>query len=468
MPGAEGRVRLVVLNHNGGELLGRCFAALAAVDWPAEHLELVLVDNASTDGSVDVVLGACPDVRVIRSPRNAGFPANNLALRDLDGVRYVGLVNNDAFVGPDWVRSMVDALDADAGLGAVTGRLLFAPRFVDLAVTTRTSSGRWGDPRDLGVRVSGLRVGGQDRWRGTQVVDGAWGAEPDGVGGVVHWTTDRATVRVPVDAVAGPIPGGPRATSEPGGDVTLVVEVRLDAPGRRPVTLDGGAEVVSVEIGAAPTWVEVEVRGTPFDVVNNVGGVVFDDGYGTDRGGLEVDHGQFDEAAEVFSWSGGGVMLRPGYLTAVGLFEESFFVYYEDTDLSWRGRAQGWRYRYEPGAVARHVHSASSGVGSETFMVHTERNRLLMLVRNAPASMALKALLRFVRATASYAWRDVVGPWLRRAPAAPLTTRHRIAALVSFGRRLPGALVQRRRLRRRQTVPDAEIAIWLTARRPAG
>jgi GT2 family glycosyltransferase len=497
MPGAEGRIRLVVLDHNGGELLRRCFDALAGLDWPADQLELVLIDNASVDGSADLVRAAHPGVRVIRSPRNAGFPANNLALADLAGVRYVGLVNNDAFVGPGWLRAMVAALDADPGLGAVTGRLLYAPRFVGFTVSTPTTRGRWGDPRRLGVRVSGLRVGGEDRWRATQVVDGGWGAEPDGDGGVVHWTSERATVRVPLDAVAGPLPASRRGRADvrpgerPGdgpsenpGDadpeveaevdvevdveVEVVVQVRLDAPGRRLVTLDGGAQPVTAEVGPDPTWVEIEVRGAPFDVINNVGGIVFDDGYGTDRGGLEVDRGQYDEPADVFAWSGGGVMLRPSYLHEVGLFEESFFLYYEDTDLSWRGRAQGWRYRFEPAAVARHVHSASSGVGSEVFQVHTERNRLLMLVRNAPWPMVVSAVVRFGLATVSYAWRDVVGPALRRAPTAPLTTRHRMAALVSFGRRLPAALGQRRRLRRRQTVPDAEIARGLTGRRPAG
>jgi hypothetical protein len=114
------------------------------------------------------------------------------------------------------------------------------------------------------------------------------------------------------------------------------------------------------------------------------GVVVCDDGYGADRGDREGDAGQFDEPAEVFSWCGGGVLLRPSYLQQVGLFEETFFLYYEDTDLSWRGRAAGWRYEYVPGAIARHVHSASSGVGSALFMHYTERNRLLMLVRNAP------------------------------------------------------------------------------------
>ena len=47
----------------------------------------------------------------------------------------------------------------------------------------------------------------------------------------------------------------------------------------------------------------------------------------------------------------------------VGLFDERFFLYYEDTDLSWRGRGRGWRYRYVPEARVRHIHAASTRRG---------------------------------------------------------------------------------------------------------
>ena len=75
------------------------------------------------------------------------------------------------------------------------------------------------------------------------------------------------------------------------------------------------------------------------------------------------------------------------YLDDVGLFDERFFLYYEDTDLSWRGRLRGWRYVYVPTSLVRHRHAASSGVGSTVFRYYTERNRPLMLVKNAPAGL---------------------------------------------------------------------------------
>ena len=125
-------------------------------------------------------------------------------------------------------------------------------------------------------------------------------------------------------------------------------------------------------------------------------------------GGSSATHGQYDEPAEVFAWCGGSVLFRPAYLADVGLFDERFFLYYEDTDLSWRGRLRGWRYRTAPASVARHVHAATSSEGSPVFAYHVERNRLLMLVKNAPARLAAQQVWRYLLVTASYARRDIV------------------------------------------------------------
>ena len=92
------RVRVIVLNFNGGEMVLRAIASVLATRWPADALEVVLVDNASTDGSADRVASQIPAVGVIRSSRNAGFPANNLAMEDLAAVDCVALLNPDAFV----------------------------------------------------------------------------------------------------------------------------------------------------------------------------------------------------------------------------------------------------------------------------------------------------------------------------------------------------------------------------------
>jgi GT2 family glycosyltransferase len=445
------RVRLVVLNFNGGDLVVRCLEALDKLDWPAERLEVVVVDNASTDGSDRMVGERFPHVRLIRNASNTGFPANNLALRDLDGADFVGLVNPDSFVEPGWLRALVSALEDDDRLGAASARMLFADRFVGIEVASPTFVPGTADRRELGVRVSGVRVGEVDRWRDTHFAEGTWGIEQDRDGETFHWTRDRAVIRVPVPD-DGDSAGSPSA------------EVRLAAEAAKTVTLRSGDREQSVDVGTSPRWVEVPLAGRTTDVINNAGSVVFEDGYGADRGYLEPDHGQYDSPAEVFAWCGGSVLFRPGYLADVGLFDERFFLYYEDTDLSWRGRTRGWRYRYVPDAVVRHVHAASSGEGTPVFQHYVERNRLLMLVKDAPRDVAVRAVWRYVLITLSYARRDLVRPVLGLHRPNVEQVRRRVGSFLGFLRLLPRMLMERRHIRRRATVRDDELRAWFVPR----
>ena len=441
-------VRLVVLNWNGADHLGACLDALAALDWPADRLDLVVVDNASTDGS-DRIAAERDRIRLVRNDHNGGFVANNLALRDLDGVDYVGLVNADSFVEPGWLRALVEGIEADDGLGAVSARMVFADRFVEVEITSPTFVPAGPDPRDLGVRVSGVRVDGVDRWRDAQVAEGGWGIEhrPDGT--TFQWTAGRATLRVPVGD---------------GSALPERVEVALDAESPKRVAVRSGSSAAELVVGSERRWHRLPVSGPPVDIVNNVGSVLIEGGYGADRGYLEPDQGQYDAPADVFAWCGGSVLLRPAYLADVGLFDERFFLYYEDTDLSWRGRSRGWRYRYVPGAVVRHIHAASTGEGSPVFQHYVERNRLLMLAKNAPARMAVHAVWRYLLTTLSYARRDMVSPVLGRGRPRPTIVVRRLRSFADFARLAPAILAERRRVRRRATVGDAELLAWAVRR----
>ena len=81
------RVRAVVLNFNGGRHVIDCVEALRRTDWPAADFEVVVVDNASTDGSDGELRRRFPDLEIRPTGANLGFPANNVAMGDLDGVR---------------------------------------------------------------------------------------------------------------------------------------------------------------------------------------------------------------------------------------------------------------------------------------------------------------------------------------------------------------------------------------------
>jgi GT2 family glycosyltransferase len=412
------RVRAVVLNYDGGDLTLECLRRLRATEWPADGFQVVLVDNASSDGVVDRARDQWPDVRIITSDRNRGFAGGcNLALHDLDDVDAVALVNSDVLVEPRWLAPLARALGHNPKVGAASPKILFESRFREVELRSGTRRPGRGDRRRLGVRVSGVRAGGSDVWRDTQLVEGFWGPEhgPEPESGF-QWTSGRAVLRIPVAEAT------PAATCE----------LRLAADGVTRLTARSGRSEVELEVGREPEWHTVPLEGRPFDVINNVGTVLAGDGYGADRGYLERDHGQYDTPESVFAWSGGAVLLTASYLADVGLFDEQLFLYYEDVDLSWRGRERGWRYRYVPDSVVRHVHAASTVEGSPQFDYYNERNRLLTLTRHSDRRTVAKALARYLLITGSYARRDVVSPVLRGQAPRPEAPLRRLRALGGY------------------------------------
>jgi GT2 family glycosyltransferase len=107
-------VAVVVVNYNGGDYLRRCLEMIAAQSRPADHV--VIVDNASTDGSLIPMRERFPDFVYVCNVSNVGFAAaNNQAFEICArlGVEYVALLNPDAFASPDWLAALLAAADRD-------------------------------------------------------------------------------------------------------------------------------------------------------------------------------------------------------------------------------------------------------------------------------------------------------------------------------------------------------------------
>jgi GT2 family glycosyltransferase len=436
----EPRVRVVVLNYDGGEMTLRCLDGLRRLDYPHDRLEVVLVDNGSIDGIVDRVRAEYPEV-VVREPlANLGFAGGcNLGIGDpaAGDYDYVALLNNDAVPEPGWLRALVAALEADLGLGAASSKIIFADQYWGVRVDAPVTAGH-------GVRVSGVEVDGEPVWEQARFDEGFWstGAAAPGEPGA-RWTHRAAELRV----VAGP--NRPKRMG-----------VRLAAESPRTAVLSTGGETRSVAVGPEPQWFVVDLPEEPHDVINNVGSNLYAGGFGGDRGYLERDEGQYAEPVDVFAWCGGSVLLRPVYLQQVGLFDERFFLYYEDTDLSWRGRLLGWRYGYVPASVVRHEHAATTSEGSDLFRYFVERNRLLMLAKDAPARLAVRAALIEARATARAAVAEYLRPMARGQRPRPNVAPQKVRSLRSYVKHLPAMVTDRRRLQHERVVSDAEIMRW--------
>jgi GT2 family glycosyltransferase len=135
----SGLVSVVIVTWNSAPFLRRCLAALAAQTY--RQIELIHVDNASADDSAAIVRGGARATHIINDTNRGFSAAVNQAVRIANG-EFVLLLNPDAYLEPDYVSSLVAALNGE-GLGMATGKLLQADSgLVDSKGIRMTRSGR--------------------------------------------------------------------------------------------------------------------------------------------------------------------------------------------------------------------------------------------------------------------------------------------------------------------------------------
>jgi GT2 family glycosyltransferase len=126
-------VSVIVVTWNGRQYLDACLTAVEAQQ--DVSFETILVDNASSDGTVDYVRRRFPQVRIVELSHNTGFAAgNNAGARAAHG-RYLAFLNNDTMAAPRWLRAMLDGLDEPGGYALTTARIVYMhdPDVIDSA-----------------------------------------------------------------------------------------------------------------------------------------------------------------------------------------------------------------------------------------------------------------------------------------------------------------------------------------------
>ena len=114
---------IIIVSYKTRELLDRCLASIFNSEYPFSY-RVTVVDNASDDGSPEMVVNKYPDALLIRNNANTGYSvANNQGIRKSDS-RYILLLNPDTEVNPEALTAMVRFLDTHAHVGVVGCQLL--------------------------------------------------------------------------------------------------------------------------------------------------------------------------------------------------------------------------------------------------------------------------------------------------------------------------------------------------------
>ena len=342
-------VRVVIVNWRTPLLTERAARSL----WPQLRAgdELVVVDNASASADphdnslahlrrLGAKLGSAGPARfgLVQARRNGGFGYGvNLGARNLRQDALV-LLNSDAYA----LEGFVDALTAPLGhdlVEATTARLLL-----------------------------------EGRWRLAN--DGAEPASPQAPS-----TVEPASPQ-PHDAVGPNTPSGAESADpqSPGA-----VEAQTE-PTAGTTQSTGSAQLRGLDGGI---WVS-DPSGV--ELINSTGNVVDACGNGYDRSWLAPAKQEHD-SPEVFGICGGACAISARAWRQLNGMRQDLFMYYEDTDFSYRLRRAGYRVQYVRQAQARHAHAASSDSASEAFTTWNTRNRLRVAARYAPVSVAARALV---------------------------------------------------------------------------
>lgn len=194
-----------------------------------------------------------------------------------------------------------------------------------------------------------------------------------------------------VDALTAPL----------GHDLVEATTARLLLEGRWRL-VDDGVEAQTEPAATTQSTGSAQLRGldggiwvsdpSGVELINSTGNVVDACGNGHDRSWLAPAKQEHD-SPEVFGICGGACAISARAWRQLGGMRQDLFMYYEDTDFSYRLRRSGYSVEYVRQAQARHAHAASSDSASAAFTTWNTRNRLRVAARYAPASVAVRALV---------------------------------------------------------------------------
>lgn len=368
-------VSIITVNYNGLKFLDRFLNSAVNLNCSKNLYEIIVVDNASNDGSVDFVKRNYPEVRLVESNKNLGFGGgNNLGIKNSSADFFL-LVNNDTLLDKDILNNLIDCyqkLNRGNRLAAIACKMVLYDWYIPINISE--------------ARFEESRIYGENN---------SWSKSP------LNVTYDSGVSFL--DEIFLPIEY--QIKHEIGVTLTLLrwrrnkFSIKVGSKNPTEESFESKNDVKKVHFSLS----KKDILDERVDLIQNAGNFLFRDGFGRDRGTIvcrdkqfyEPDLGQYDKPEFIPAFCGAGVLINKRAIRDIGFFDEDFFMYYEDDDLSLRMRKAGWKIGYCPKALIRHVHTATSKEWSDFFIFHTERNRLLLVSKHWPYVIVLREWLKY-------------------------------------------------------------------------
>lgn len=353
--GSSYDISIIIINYNGKRFIDPLFQSLQKMKTDGLRYEVIVVNNGDEDQSMAYLketYAAMKQLKVVEAGGNLGYAGgNNAGVRHAKG-EFVVFLNNDTAVEPDWLVNLYHFMKEHPMCGMANAKLLFFYDFISITFTTTDK----------------VFLSNKFKINGTEYV-----AEAKFCKNLLY-EQDRL-VCFGHSQIALPLLSGCSDTA--------IECFCIDALGQEnAVVCCGKKEPLYRSCHAAFRVTESEIGQQKYSLVQNAGNALNSRHDGYDIGFGERDCAKYESPYEVVGGCGACIIMRKADFEACGGFDERFFMYYEDMDLSFRLRRLGKSILFCPAAVVRHFHTGSSGEWSPFFCYQVSRNKLLFVWKN--------------------------------------------------------------------------------------
>lgn len=357
-------ISVILVNYNGKKYIDALFESLCELVHDDFEFEVVFEDNASSDGSVEYLkekkYSEKLNLKIVESNKNLGFAGgNNLGVDACEG-KYVVLLNNDTKVDKLWLQNLYHFMLEHPEAVMVNSKLLFFYDFLPITFETK----------DKILMDKKIIINNQEYLIDNKFCTNLLYEESRLV------CFGHTEINVPLQQ----------------GETDYKVKIKLQEPMVEGDSILFGSQKVT-KVGATEVEILVSadiISAEKYALVQNAGSGVNDTFDGFDIGFAKRDCDEYNRSYEINNGCGASIMMRKEDFIKCGKFDERFFMYYEDTDLSYRIKKNGGKILFCPNSIVRHIHTGSSTEWSPFFTYQVYRNKLLFVYKNISKRQFLK------------------------------------------------------------------------------